>query len=37
MGVDMKVKPILKKIFYMVTFDNKIEESPKEKSKWYWG
>jgi|SaaInlV_135m_DNA_2_1039731.scaffolds.fasta_scaffold16910_3 hypothetical protein len=37
MGVDMKVKPILKKIFEMVTFDNKIEESPKEKSKWYWG
>lgn len=33
----MKVKPILKKIFYMITFDNNIEKSPKEKSKWYWG
>ena len=33
----MKVKPILKKIFYIITFDNNIEASPKEKSKWYWG
>ena len=33
----MKVKLILKKIFDMVTFDNDIEKSSKEKSKWYWG
>jgi len=37
MGVDMKVKPVLKKIFDMVTFDNNVRESTKEKSKWYWG
>ena len=37
MGVDMKVKSILEKIFEMATFENKIDESPKEKSKWYWG
>ncbi len=33
----MKGKSILEKIFYMITFDNNIEQSPKEKSKWYWG
>jgi len=33
----MKVKPVLKKIFYMITFDNNLEKSSKEKSKWYWG
>jgi hypothetical protein len=37
MDVDMKGKSILEKIFYMITFDNNIEQSPKEKSKWYWG
>jgi len=33
----MQVKPILKKIFSMITFEN-VEKYPKEKSrKWYWG
>jgi len=37
MDMDMQVKPILKKIFYMVTFDNNLEKSSKKKNKWYWG